>query len=206
MVTIKTDKDIGVSGSIWCAETRMQTVVSLGILTKHIRSTALLCRTQCLFNQNLTKASMKSTMILHFYLTKVQTQKNNFLSCLLWNTIGTATLFNAFLTNTKQCTVTSYIKVGKCWLLWRTETWGLINKTCVRTDLNLKSAYAKIHSYVYIYKNSFWRGKESLWQRAFFFFFFCIGLRSFSESRMHVLEMIVRCWMSMDGFYTTFYK
>lgn len=95
-------------------------MVSLGILTNHIRSTALLCRTQCLFHQNLTKASMKFTMILHFHLTKSRHKKSTFYHVYfeiqlraLGSTIGTAILFNGFLTNTKQCTVTSYIKVGK---------------------------------------------------------------------------------------------
>lgn len=129
MATIKKDEDRQeLSGSVWCAETRTQRVGFTGNLTNHIRSTSL-CRTQYLFHQNLTKASMKFTMILHFYLIKVQTIPLTFHR-------QKTTLFHMF-SNTTKChkqydlyfnplhcfwtkpyiTVTSYIKVGKCWLL-----------------------------------------------------------------------------------------
>ncbi len=113
-----------------CAERQTQTVGFTGNLTNHIRSTTSLCRTQYLFHQNLTKASMKFTMILHFYLIKVQTipltfhrQKTKLFLHVYFEIQLCPKQYDLycnplhwFWTKT-NITVTTYIKVGKCWLL-----------------------------------------------------------------------------------------
>lgn len=63
-------------------------------------------------------------------------------------------------------------------------TWGLINKMCIRTDLILECAYAKIHSNVHIYKNSFWHGKVLTATSGFW-----AGVRTFPCGKVVVLQL-----------------